>query len=247
MLLLHRDSLVKTRSFINPVYIGDVINTVIMFDSYFADEIVLFDITGLPSTRSPNYALLSKLSSYCRTPLTYGGGLRSFYDVQRVFQCGFERVVLNHALHESLDLLESTASCYGSQSVSCSIDYYIDEKGNYFITYDGGLSRQRLDIVQYSKTLQDHGAGEILLTNIENEGNWCGYDVETSRLVSASVSIPVVVNGGCSSLDDFICAATTGKANAVAASSIFLYQANNNGVLINYPSEWKSYLSILDE
>jgi len=235
-LLLRGRGFVKTARFDNPVYLGDPVNIVRIFNDKEADELAILDIRATPERRGPLLDLLRDVAGECFMPLSYGGGVGSVEDMHALFAAGFEKVYLNTRAFEDSQLVRTAAGIYGSQSVVVSIDVKKNWLGHYEVRTHGGRSRTGLTPVRAARLAEELGAGEILLTSIDREGTYQGYDVELLRQVTSAVSIPVVASGGAGKLDDFAAAVYQGGASAVAAGSFFVFHGPHRAVLINMPS-----------
>jgi imidazole glycerol-phosphate synthase subunit HisF len=235
VLLLRDESLVKTERFGRFRYIGDPCNTVRIFNELEVDELAFLDITATPAGRQPNYALLEDIASECFMPLSYGGGLRSFADAARVFEIGFEKVVVNSHAFERPEFITEIAQVYGSQAVVASIDVRRSLIGGERVFSQGGRRRQAPGPVEWAVEMERRGAGEILLTAINREGTWSGFAIDLVRRVSSAVSIPVVAQGGAGSVADIVEAVKEGGASSVAVGSMVVFQKKGFGVLVNFP------------
>ncbi len=156
--------------------------------------------------------------------------------VEKLFKLGFEKISFNTALDEKIDLVKEVAKKYGVQSVVASIDVKKNIFGKYNIYIENGTKKIKWNLEEYVKHLQDNGVGEILITSIDQEGSMTAYDYELIKLVSESIEILVVANGGAGSLSECKKAIDSG-ASAAAASSIFSYYGKKNAVLVNYPTQ----------
>lgn len=234
-LLFDDGSLVKTVGFSAPQYIGDPLNVVHIFNEKEVDEIVFLDIGATPKRREPDYETLRLIASEAFIPLAYGGGVRTVDQARAIFECGFEKVVLNTAAHSDPDLVPRLAATFGSQSVVVSLDVKKGIFGKYGVYSCGGRKKETGSVVEAALHMQNAGAGEILLTSIDRDGTWKGYDLDLIRLVAEAVSVPVVACGGAGSLADCGMAVSQAKASAAAAGSMFVFQKQGCGVLIRYP------------
>lgn len=235
VLLLDDESLVKTRRFAKPAYIGDPCNTVRIFNELEVDELAFLDITATPQGRGPNFELLADIASECFMPLSYGGGLSSFGQAARVFDIGFEKVVLNSHVHARPALVEEIARVYGSQAVVGAIDVKRDWLGRERVVTHQAKTWRDLGPVAWARRLEELGAGEILLTAVDREGTWQGYDLDLIRRVSEAVSIPVIAHGGAGSVAHLAQAVREGLASSVAVGSMVVFQKQGYGVLVNFP------------
>ena len=235
-LLLDGDVLVKTRRFRKPVYIGDPVNVVNLFNRFEVDEIVLLDIRASLARRDPPFALLETLAAECWTPLAYGGGIASMAHIRRIFEIGVEKVILNTAAAEQPALLRKAAAIYGSQAIVASMDVRQPFWGRQNDCWTRSATR-RLHVrpTDYARHLEDLGAGELLLMHCDRDGQMAGFDLPLIRAVSEAVSIPVIACGGAGERSDLARAVHEGGASAVAAGSLFVYQNRERGVLVNFP------------
>lgn len=236
VLLLKDESLVKTVGFRKFDYIGDPCNTVRIFNELEVDEMILLDIEASRKSKKINMRLLSELANECFMPLGYGGGVLSVEDAKEVFDLGFEKVSVNAACLRNVGLISDLASKFGSQAIVASIDVKRNIWGTSKV-YSHSL-RKIVDRspVEWAIELEQAGAGEILLTDVNNEGGWCGYNVPLVRDVSEAVDVPVIAHGGCGSLEHVRDVCQFGLASAVAVGSYVVYQRKGQGVLVNTPS-----------
>lgn len=236
-LLLRDESLVKTERFGRFRYIGDPCNTVRIFNELEVDELAFLDITATREGRGPNFRLLQDIASECFMPLSYGGGLRTLENAQQVFEIGFEKVIVNSQATERPELITEIAEIYGTQAVVASIDVKRNWLGGMRVFSHDGRRRRGLDPVEWARELERRGAGEILLTAIDREGTWSGFDIDLIRGVAEAVSIPVIAHGGAGSHADIAAAVRDGGASAVALGAMVVYQKRGMGVLVNFPTE----------
>jgi cyclase len=234
-LLLRRRGLVKTVKFKDAAYIGDPINTVRIFNEMEVDELVFLDITASPESKAPQFDLIEEIANECFMPFGYGGGLRSVEEIHRLFDLGAEKAVLNTAAFTNPNLVAEAARRFGSQSIIVSIDARRNLWGRYQVHVNGGRENTKLDPAEYAVRMAGAGAGEILITSMDRDGTFSGYDLELTRQVAESVHVPVIACGGAGSTVDFQRAVREGHAAAVAAGSLFVYQGAHRAVLVNYP------------
>lgn len=233
------DSLVKTIKFKNHGYIGDPINTVRIFNELEVDELCFLDIRATSQKRDPNFQILEQIANECFMPLSYGGGIDSLETAQKIFSIGFEKIVLNTAAIKNPSLISEIAEVYGNQSIIVSIDVKkVFLGGKKVISYNG-KEKTKLDPVDWAKKVESYGAGEILLTSIDNEGTWEGYNVNLLKSVTDAVEIPVIAHGGAGNLDHIKEAISNGNVSAVALGSMVVYQSKGLGVLVNFPDRKK--------
>lgn len=234
-LLLRNAGLVKTTRFRDPVYIGDPINTVRIFNEKEVDELTFLDITATVENRKPPFKLLSEIAGECFMPLGYGGGIRSLEDIRDILGLGAEKVIINSHAVEHPDFVRESSDRFGSQSVVVSIDARKKPLfGGYEVHIRGGREGTGLDPVRHAVRMQELGAGEILLTSIDRDGTMSGYDLDLVRAVSGAVDVPVIACGGAGSIAHLAGAVQAG-ASAVAAGAFFVFQGKHRAVLINVP------------
>jgi len=234
-LLLKDSGLVKTVNFNKYNYIGDPINTCRIFNELEVDELTFLDISATVANKEPNYKVLQEISEECFMPVSYGGGIRNIQQVEKILSIGFEKVIINSAAYEDKKLISEIANHFGSQSLIISIDYKKNIFGKYQVYGLSGTKNYKVHPVEWAKEVKEYGAGEILLTSIDREGTWKGYDVELTKQVTEKVNLPVIANGGAGNIDDIADVVKDGGASAVALGSMVVYQAKDMGVLINFP------------
>jgi cyclase len=237
ILLLQNNGLVKTVKFKNPTYIGDPINAVKIFNEKEVDELAFIDIEATRKQKEPDYNKIEEIASECFMPLAYGGGIKTLDQIKRIFAIGVEKVIINSALADNPELITKAANIFGNQSIVASVDAGKDFFGKYACYTQSGSHKVKQKLIDFVKSLENAGAGELVLTAILREGTFSGYDLELLASVTNTVKIPVVANGGASKIEDFADAVRIGGASAVAAGSLFVYKSENRGVLINYPSQ----------
>jgi cyclase len=221
--------------FRDPGYIGDPINTVRIFNEMEVDELAFLDITASRTEKAPDLALLREIADECFMPLAYGGGIRDVRTGGAVLQIGFEKLVLNSAPLENPSIVRALADRFGSQAVIVAIDVRKSRWGGQYVTSHSGTRRDKRDPVTWAREVEALGAGEILLTSIDREGTWQGFDVELTARVADAVGVPVIAHGGAGSVDHIGAAVRRGHASAVALGSMVVYQKQGMGVLVNFP------------
>jgi cyclase len=202
--------------------VGTVLPAIKVYNHRDVDELALFDIsTDLGSGRLDIEAL-EDLSSDCFVPLTVGGGVHSAEDVNRLLRAGADKISVNSALYSNPALVSDIAKIFGSQCVVASIDVLFDHRSNNWECFsDCGSTPTGRHPVDWAKELEGRGAGEILLTSIDRDGTFSGYDLGLVESVASSVSVPVIASGGAGCYDDMVKVVKDAGASAVAAASIF--------------------------
>ncbi|MBS1774572.1 MAG: imidazole glycerol phosphate synthase subunit HisF [Bacteroidetes bacterium] len=235
VLLLSKGGLYKTINFKNAKYVGDPINAVKIFNEKEADELILLDYTASVEKRGPDFVKIAEIAGEAFMPMAYGGGIRNWETAKRVFDSGYEKVVLNSVLFEDKTIIAKIAEVYGSQAVVGSMDIKKNLFGKYKVFSHSGTKATGFSPVEWAKELEQLGAGEIMLNNIDKDGTWDGYALDILKEVTHAVSIPVIACGGAGSFEDFEKAVNNG-ASAVAAGSMFVFQKKGMGVLISFPT-----------
>ena len=235
-LLLHKGGLVKSVQFKNYQYVGDPINTVKIFNEKEVDEIALIDIDATSENRSPNFEQIAAIASEAFMPMTYGGGITKLDEIKKILFLGYEKVIINKALHTNLNLVSQAAKAIGNQSVVASIDVRKNLFGVYKIYTDNGKKSTNVNPVEFAKSIENAGVGEIMINNIDADGTYKGYDINLIQSIASVVNIPVIAVGGAASVEDFYKAKIAG-ASAVAAGSFFIFQRPHQAVLISYPTQ----------
>ncbi|KYZ76421.1 imidazole glycerol phosphate synthase cyclase subunit [Anaerosporomusa subterranea] len=236
-LLLKNNGLVKTVKFKDPRYLGDPINAVRIFNEKYVDELAILDIVATKEKRSPNLELLSRIAAEAFMPMCYGGGISTLDEVKIILGMGFEKVVINTSAVKNPMLIQEASGHFGSQSIVVSIDVKKNFFGKYRAYINCGEVATDYDPAELARKVEQLGAGEIFLNSIDKDGTMSGYDLGLIKKVSESVGIPVIACGGARNVDDLSMALHNGKADAMAAGSMFVYYGKHKAVLITFPNE----------
>lgn len=237
VLLLKDESLVKTVQFGKYGYIGDSINTCRIFNELEVDELCFLDISASKERKEPDYKILQEISNECFMPLSYGGGVFNFEQAEKIFKIGFEKIIINSASFTHPGLISEIAKVYGSQAVVVAVDVKKNFWGKYEVFGVSGTVNHKKNPVDWVKEVENLGAGEILLTSIDREGTWKGFDVELVRKITDTTTLPVIAHGGAGSVKHIEDVVKMGKASAVALGSMVVYQKQGLGVLVNFPDK----------
>lgn len=234
ILLLNQNYLVKTKRFKNPRYLGDPINAVRIFNEKEVDELTFLDISASTNKKEPNFKLIENIASEAFMPFSYGGGINKIQHIKTLFSIGVEKIILNTVAIKNPDFINEASDIAGSASVVVSLDYKKNWRGKFNLFSKNVKSASSLDLIDYSKEIQRRGAGEIILTSVDNDGFMNGYDLQTVSKICNQLEIPVVACGGASNLKDMSEVVNVGAA-AAGAGSFFLFHGNLEGFLISYP------------
>lgn len=212
---------VKGTSFVNLRDAGDPVEAAIAYNEQGADELVLLDITASAEGRGTMLGIVQAVAKHVFIPFTVGGGIRTVEDFQALLRAGADKVSVNSAAFRNPELITQAAEQFGSQCVVCAIDAKRRAEGGWTVFLNGGRVDTGKDAVAWAIQAAKLGAGEILLTSMDCDGQRNGYDLELTRAVSRRVNIPVIASGGAGKLEHFYDAFTEGCADAVLAASLF--------------------------
>jgi len=202
---------------------GDPVELAQMYDQQGADEIIFLDIGATYRSRRTMVDIVKKVSQCVFVPLTVGGGISCVEDMQTVLNAGADKISLCSAAMNEPKLITKGADVFGSQCIVLSIDAKrIDDSWQCYIK--GGRENTGIDALRWANQVEKLGAGEILLNSIDQDGTQAGYDLELTRRVSESVSIPVIASGGAGTLAQIYDAIKKGRADAVLAASVLHYK-----------------------
>jgi len=235
-LLQKNGGLVKTIRFANPKYIGDPINAVRIFNEKEVDELILLDIEASRSGSQPNFERIQDIVSEAFMPVAYGGGVTEVEQAQRLVSLGVEKVVVNTAALQSLNVVREIADHLGSSSTVVAVDVKKNWRGRYRLFCSATGREIQMDPVEHIKRAVAAGAGEIFVNDALRDGTGSGYDLGLVRRVTANVDVPVIACGGAGKLEHLQEAVVAG-ASAVAAGSMFVYVGKHRAVMINYPRQ----------
>jgi len=183
------------------------------------DELIVLDIDASSSAAKINFKTLSDIAKECFMPLTLGGGIESLEDINRLLMIGADKISLNSIALKNPEFITQASSKFGSQCIVVSIDV-VKQEGNYKVFNKNLGVQEDLDLLEWVKRCESLGAGEILLTSVDNDGKQSGYDIELISLIAKEITIPIIANGGASEPVDALNAIKSG-ADAIAAASIF--------------------------
>lgn len=237
VLLLKDDGLIKTTRFKDPVYIGDPLNIVKIFNDKEVDEIVLLDIMATRYKRKPSIDRIFEIASECFMPFAYGGGVSELGEIKEILQSGAEKVVINSSAFLNPELITEASRQFGSQSIVVSIDVKKNMFGRYDVFIEGGTRNTKTDPVKFAVEMERRGAGEIFLNSIDKDGTCTGYDIFLIKQVARAVEVPVIACGGARNVDDFKEAVNIAGASAVSAGSMFVFQGPHKAVLVSFPGQ----------
>lgn len=212
---------VKGINFINLVDAGDPVEQAKIYSDSGADEICFLDITASNENRDILLETVQKTAEQCFVPLTVGGGVRSIQDIRNLLMAGADKVSINTAAIRNPDLIKKASIKFGSQCIVVAIDAKKTSDNKWNVFTHGGREKTSIDALEFALMAQNNGAGEILLTSMDKDGTKSGYDLELTRNISSTLSIPVIASGGVGTLEHIKDGIVKGGASAVLAASIF--------------------------
>ena len=212
---------VKGINFVDLKDAGDPVEQAKIYSDGGADEICFLDITASNENREIIYEVVEKTSKKCFVPLTVGGGVRSIEDINKLLNCGADKVSINTEAVKNPELVIESSKKFGSQCIVVAID--AKKNGDMWeIFTHGGRNKTEINALEFAKKMEINGAGELLVTSMDKDGTQSGYDIELMKKISSSVNIPVIASGGVGTLDHLVDGIKSG-ASAVLAASIFHY------------------------
>jgi imidazole glycerol-phosphate synthase subunit HisF len=217
---------------------GDPVELARFYDGQGADELVFLDISASHEGRKTMVEVVKAVASELAIPFTVGGGINALEDMKRILRAGADKVSLNTAAVNNPGLISEGANFFGSQCIVVAIDAKYDEElGSWRVYTHGGRTPTDLEVIAWAREAAERGAGEILLTSMDSDGEKKGFDIKLTKAVSEAVSIPVIASGGAGNADHFAEAFIDGKADAALAASIFHYKETSVAEVKSYIKE----------
>lgn len=221
---------VKGVSFVDLIDAGDPVEQAKLYNDQGADELTFLDITASHEGRDTIYDVVKRTADCAFMPLTVGGGIRTLDDVRKLLDCGADKISVNSTAVANPQFVKDVANKCGSQCIVVAIDARAKADGSGWDVFThGGRKDTGLDAVEWAKRMADYGAGEILLTSMDKDGQKSGFDLALTRSVADSVSIPVIASGGVGNLQHLVDGVKEGHASAVLAASIFHFGTHTIG------------------
>jgi len=213
---------VKGINFVNLKDAGDPVEQAKIYSDGGADEICFLDITASSENRDTIYDVVERTSKECFVPLTVGGGVRGVDDINKLLNCGADKVSINTAAVLNPEIIIESSKKFGAQCIVVAID--AKKNGNTWEVFThGGRNNTGIDAIEFAKKMENSGAGELLVTSMDRDGTQVGYDNDLMFKISSTVNIPMIASGGVGSLDHLVEGIKLGNASAVLAASIFHY------------------------
>jgi cyclase len=220
---IQNGKIVKGINFLNIREVGDPVVQGRYYAEQGADELVYLDITATNEERKVFVTLVREIAQAINIPFTVGGGISGIDDVSRLLDAGADKISINSAAVKNPKLITELANRFGSQCIVVAIDTK-NEEGGWNVYVHGGKSRTHLKTVDWAKQAEELGAGEILLTSMNNDGTKNGFAIDITKSISQSLNIPVIASGGAGTMEHFADVFTKGRADAALAASVFHYK-----------------------
>ena len=215
-------------------YVGDPLNAINIFNNYYTDEIIILDIEASKNNMI-NFELLKNMAGEAFTPLSYGGGIKTIEQAEKIINLGYEKIILNNTCFNDFNFISLCKKSLGAQSIIIALD--ILKKGNNYFLYDHVNKKIRLqnlnDFIQKLGLLE---IGEIMLTSVSIDGMMTGCDIKLIKKYENLIKVPIIYRGGLSSLENISQVFKT-KVSAITSSSFFIMKKKNGGIVLSYPDK----------
>jgi cyclase len=193
-----------------------------------ADEMMYVDVVASLYNRNSLHDIITRTAKEIFIPLTVGGGIRTIDDIKEILRAGADKVSLNTAAIKRPGIIKDASRKFGSSTIVVTIEAIKQEDGRYLAYTDNGREYTGVEVLSWAKKVEELGAGEIVITSVDQEGTGLGFDIELTKMVAEAVSIPVIAHGGAGCIEDIEAVIQRGKADAVAVASILHYEFINN-------------------
>ncbi len=215
---------VKGTNFENIIDALDPVEAAIEYEKQGADEIAFLDITATYEKRNITISVIEKAAANVFMPITVGGGIRSIQDIRNLFAAGADKVSINSEAVKNPDFIKEASNKFGSQAIIAAIDAKANDNNSWEVVVAGGRKKTGIDVISWAKTMEEFGAGEILLTSMDHDGMKAGYNIALTKAVCQAVSIPVIASGGVGTKEHFYEGLALAGADAALAASVFHFQ-----------------------
>lgn len=217
---------------------GDPAELAAFYDKEGADELVFLDISASVEGRDTMLEAVKKTAAQISIPLIVGGGIRTTENMQQLLDAGANKVSINSAAISNPAVITEGAKAFGSNKIIAAIDVkWSEEEQDWFVYTHGGQKKTDWKAVDWAKEVEKLGAGEILLTSMDRDGEKDGYDIEITKQVKEAVSIPITASGGAGNVEHILAAFTEANADAALAASIFHFKETSVAEVKNYIRE----------
>lgn len=213
--------IVKGVNFVDLIDAGDPVEQAKIYNDQGADELCFLDITATSDNRNTILDVVAKTADEVFIPLTVGGGVRTLEDIRNLLTAGADKIAINSAAISNPEFVREASTKCGNQCIVVAIDAKKTAENKWEIFTHGGRNETGIDAIEWAQKMAEYGAGELLLTSMDKDGTKSGFDLELTKTVSSSVSIPVIASGGVGTIQHLIDGVNIGGASAVLAASIF--------------------------
>ncbi len=220
---------VQSKGFNSYLPIGKPEIAVEFLNQWGIDEIILTDINATKNNREPDYNLVKKIASKCQVPLTVGGGISELNHIKHLMNSGADKISVNQSAINNYKLITDAAKIFGNQCIVVSVDACIKD-GSYKLYNHINKTATDISPFNFSKSMEDYGAGEIIINSVEKDGSYSGYDKKLIDLLCATVTIPIIAIGGAKNANDMIDVLQNTKISGAAAANFFHF--NEHSVII---------------
>ncbi len=234
---IDKGRVVKGINFVNIKDAGDPVENAVFYNDEGADELVFLDITASHENRETLVDVARRVAREIFIPFTIGGGIRKIEDIRSMLNAGADKVSINSAAVKNPEFVKESARVFGSSTMVVAIDAKRVSPGKWHVFINGGRIDTGLDAVEWGRKACSCGAGEILLTSMDRDGTKDGYDIELTRKISETVTIPVIASGGAGKPEHFLEAFKDGLASAALAASLFHFRELSITGVKNYLKE----------
>ena len=218
---------------------GDPVELAMLYSAQGADELVFLDITATVEKRKTLVELVKRIAAHINIPFTVGGGISTVEDVGLLLQNGADKISVNTAAYKNPELLKDLSDAYGSQCIVLAIDTKKEDDDEWYVYLNGGRTKTETKTMDWAKQAVSLGAGEILLTSMNNDGTKAGFALDITAALSNSLSVPIIASGGAGTLEHFKDVFEVANADAALAASIFHYKEIEIQALKQYLYEQK--------
>lgn len=225
---------VKGVNFVDLIDAGDPVENARFYDEQGADELVFLDITASSDKRNIILEMVKRVAETVHIPFCVGGGIRTVEDVRLLLENGADKVSINSAAVKNPELITEASRLFGSQCIVVAIDAKKNGGGSWNVYLNGGRTPTELDAVDWAARVETLGAGELLVTSMDRDGTKAGYDIELTREIARSVTIPVIASGGVGTMEHLYEGLALAEADAVLAASIFHFREHSIEEVKNY-------------
>ena len=221
IILIDNYQVVATRNFGDYRVLGNLEQTIEIFNRRNVDEIIILDISCSKNNSTLDNKILKMMSKNTLMPFSYGGGIKSLNDIENCLTNGCDKVVINNSIKKNNEFLSKATQEFGKQAITVSVDYFRDKK-NYFVYDHSSSKKTNINLYDYLKIINKIGCGEVVISSIDNDGYLNGYDLGPLKKIRKIVDFPIITNGGCGNPKHMEKAFKIGS-DACGAGSIFYY------------------------